>query len=250
MEAYSEFAKSYDLFMREIPYEMWCAYLTELLCREGVPDGLVAELGCGTGTMTELLAKKGYDMTGIDISEDMLGEALLKREKSGLPILYLNQDIRDFELYGTMAAIVSVCDTMNYIDEPEDFVGTLKLVNNYLDPGGVFIFDLKTEYFYKNCLGNATFADAEEDTAYIWDNEYDDETKINDYFLTLFTKEADGRYKRTEEEHIQRAYSLEEIRTFAKRSGLRFEAAYDAFTFEPPKADSERIYCVLKEQEK
>lgn len=250
MEAYSDFAKNYDLFMREIPYDAWCAYLSELLSAEGVRDGLVLELGCGTGNMTERLARKGYDMTGIDLSAEMLNEALIKREESGLPILYLQQDIRAFELYGTMAAVVSVCDTMNYLTEPEDFIETLRLVNNYLDPGGVFIFDLKTEFFYEHCLGNAAFGDAGDEAAYIWDNDYDPETKINDYLLTLFEQQPDGRYVRSEEEHVQRAYSLDEIRLFAKKSGLRFLKAYDAFTHEPPREDSERIYVILKEQGK
>ncbi|MBR6321383.1 MAG: class I SAM-dependent methyltransferase, partial [Lachnospiraceae bacterium] len=149
MEEYGRFAEVYDLLMEEIPYEDWCGYLTGLLRMHGVADGLVCELGCGTGTMTELLAKAGYDMTGIDSSEDMLQQAIQKREASGLSILYLLQDMREIELYGTMRAFVSVCDTMNYLTEPEDFLEVLKLVNNYLDPGGVFIFDLKTEHFFR-----------------------------------------------------------------------------------------------------
>ena len=105
MDAYTSFAEVYDMFMDNIPYEDWCGYLTSLLKEYGIDDGLVLDLGCGTGTLTELLAKEGYDMIGVDVSEDMLQEAIEKRAESGLPILYLLQDMREFELYGTVRAL-------------------------------------------------------------------------------------------------------------------------------------------------
>lgn len=250
MSEYGRFAEVYDLFMDEIPYKDWCGYLTGLLKEYGVDSGLLLELGCGTGTMTELLAKEGYDMTGIDSSEEMLQEALRKRDESGLPILYLLQDMREFELYGTMAGIVSVCDTMNYLLDREDFIDTLKLVNNYLDPKGVFIFDLKTEHYFRDVLGSRTEASSEEDAAYIWENFYDEEEKINTYGLTLFEKTENGLFERFYEDHEQCAYSVEEIRSMAEEAGMEFVAAYDAFTREPVKEDSERIYIVLRERGK
>ena len=145
MEAYTSFAAVYDMFMDNIPYEDWGAYVISLLREQGIEDGLILDLGCGTGSMTEILAREGYDMTGIDISPDMLQIAIEKRMESGADILYLNQDMREFELYGTVRAIVSICDSMNYLLEKEDLVKTLRLVNNYLDPEGIFIFDLNTE---------------------------------------------------------------------------------------------------------
>lgn len=140
MDAYSSFASVYDQFMDNVPYEEWAEYLTGLLGEYQVHDGLVLDLGCGTGSLTEILAKKGYDMIGIDNSEDMLQIAMEKRADSGLDILYLLQDMREFELYGTVAAVVSICDSMNYLTDYEDLVQTLKLVNNYLDPQGCFYF--------------------------------------------------------------------------------------------------------------
>lgn len=116
MDAYTSFAAVYDMFMDNIPYEEWCEYLTSLLQENGVLDGLLLDLGCGTGSLTELLAKKGYDMIGVDISGDMLQLAMEKRERSGADILYLLQDMREFELFGTVRAVVSICDSMNYID--------------------------------------------------------------------------------------------------------------------------------------
>ena len=146
MEAYSEFARVYDLFMDNIPYEEWCEYLVTLLKKYGVDDGLVLELGCGTGNISEALRHKGYDMIGIDNSEEMLSVAIEKSmevEDDTLPqSLYLCQDMREFELYGTVRAIVSICDSMNYITESEDLLEVFRLANNYLDPEGVFIFDI------------------------------------------------------------------------------------------------------------
>ena len=130
MEAYTSFARVYDTFMDNIPYEEWGKYLTALLEEYHVTEGLVLDLGCGTGTMTELLAAKGYDMIGVDYSEDMLEIAMEKRETSGHDILYLLQDMREFELYGTVGAVISICDSVNYITEEEDLEEVFRLVNN------------------------------------------------------------------------------------------------------------------------
>ena len=144
MEAYTNFAEVYDTFMDNVPYEQWTEYIKETLKEDGIVDGLVLELGCGTGSMTERLAEAGYDMIGVDNSADMLEIALDKREKSGRDILYLLQDMREFELYGTVRAIISACDCVNYVTEDEDLLQVFRLVNNYLDPEGLFLFDFNT----------------------------------------------------------------------------------------------------------
>lgn len=250
MEAYSGFAQVYDLFMDNVPYDDWCRYLTGLLKDWGVEDGLVLDLGCGTGAMTERLAAAGYDMIGVDNSEEMLEIAMEKRAASGRDILYLLQDMREFELYGTVRAVVSVCDSMNYILDLEDLTQVFRLVNNYLDPGGIFVFDLNTEYKYRQ-MRDETIAENREDGSFIWDNYYDEEERLNEYELAVFVKEGDqGLYRKYEETHYQRAYSLEEIRAAGERAGMEFLAAYDAFTREAPKADSERIYLVFRERGK
>ena len=247
MDAYTEFAKVYDLFMDNIPYEEWGAYLKGLLHENGVDDGLVLELGCGTGTMTEILAEAGYDMIGVDQSEEMLEEAARKREESGHEILYLCQDMREFELYGTVRAIVCVCDSMNYILEEEEVLGILtSAARNYLDYGGLFIFDLNTEYKYKEILGEQTIAENREESSFIWENYYDEDSHINEYNLTLFIKEHGDHYRKYEETHYQKSYSLDTIQKLAEMSGLELLHIYDAFTHEEPKADSERVYVVLR----
>ena len=150
MEAYSDFARVYDIFMDNVEYEKWAEYLIESLKEYGIEDGIVLELGCGTGVMTELLAESGYDMIGVDNSEEMLGEAMEKRAESGHEILYLEQDMREFELYGTVRAVVSVCDCMNYITEEDDLLTVFKLVNNYLDPDGIFYRNGMGDLIYKS----------------------------------------------------------------------------------------------------
>lgn len=250
MEAYKSFAQVYDLFMNDVPYEEWSRYLTELLQEYGIHEGLVLELGCGTGSMTELLAKSGYDMIGVDNSEDMLEIAMDKRVASGYDILYLLQDMRGFELYGTVKAVVSICDSLNYILKEEELLQVFKLVNNYLDPGGYFIFDLNTIYKYEQ-IGDSTIAENREEASFIWDNYYDEESCVNEYELAIFIPEGGrGLYRKYEEVHEQRGYRLDVIVKLLELSGMKFITAYDAFTHSEVKEDSERIYVIAQESGK
>ena len=246
MEAYSGFAKVYDLFMDNIPYEEWTDYVKELLAEEGIKDGILLDLGCGTGSVTELLAKAGFDMIGIDNSEEMLDIAMEKRYESGLDILYLLQDMREFELYGTVRGVVSICDSMNYILDDEDLLDVFKLVHNYLDNDGIFMFDMNTMYKYREILSDNTFAEDREESSFIWENFYDEEEEINQYDLSLFVQEEDGRYRKYEETHLQRAYEQNTVEELIKESGLELLHVYDAFTRELPAEDSQRIYYVCR----
>lgn len=249
MEAYTSFAVVYDTFMDNVPYEEWADYLWKLLREYGIADGLVLELGCGTGSMTELLASKGYDMIGVDNSGDMLELAMEKRIESGHDILYLLQNMQEFELYGTVRAVVSVCDSVNYVTDEEELTEVFRLVNNYLDPQGVFIFDFNTEYKYQEILGEQVIAEEREECSFIWDNYYDEEQKINEYELTLFvqSQEDPELYRKYQEVHYQRAYTLERIRNLIEKAGLRYVTAYDAYTKDAPLYTSERICVVAQE---
>lgn len=251
MDAYTSFAAVYDTFMDNIPYDEWGEYLKSLLREYGVQEGLVLELGCGTGNMTEILAESGYDMIGVDNAEEMLEIAMEKRTQSGQDILYLQQDMREFELYGTVKAIVSVCDSINYILEEEDLLQVFRLANNYLDPGGVLVFDFNTVYKYQEILGDQTIAENRDECSFIWDNYYYEEEKINEYELSLFIREEDSDlYRKYQETHFQKAYDLETIRQLVIQSGLEYITAYDAFTREAPTKTSERIYVIAKERGK
>lgn len=189
MEAYTSFAYVYDTFMDNVPYGEWARHIREKLCEHGVTDGIVLDLGCGTGTMTERLAGYGYDMIGVDNSEEMLELAMEKKTESGYDILYLLQDMRGFELYGTVRVVVSVCDSVNYITEPDELEEVFRLVNNYLDPKGIFLFDFNTVHKYRDVIGDSTIAEDRGVCSFIWDNRYYEKEQINEYDLTLFIAE-------------------------------------------------------------
>ena len=250
MEAYTGFAAVYDTFMDNVPYGEWCEYLAGLLKENGVESGLVLDLGCGTGSLTELLAARGYDMIGIDYSEEMLELAAGKRAESGQDILYLCQDMREFELYGTVRAVVSICDCINYITDPADLAEVFSLVNNYLDPGGLFIFDMNTIHKYQDVIGDTTIAEDREDGSFIWENSYDRENALNVYELALFLPREDGLYEKCEEEHVQKAYSIEAIKAMIVKAGMELVAVCDAYTHNPGDENCERLTFVAREHGK
>lgn len=248
MEAYTGFAMVYDEFMDNAPYLKWFKQTKQCLEQEGIYNGIVVDLGCGTGVLTEIFAKSGYDMIGIDISEDMLDIAIQKKDRSGLEILYLCQDMRKFELYGTCKAIICRCDSINYLRSWEELVEVFRLVNNYLDPKGLFLFDCNTIYKYEKVLAYNTFAENRENASFIWNNEYNTKTKCNQYDLTLYIKdEEEDIFYRFEETHIQRAFSLEEIKLAAKEVGLRWGYVRDADTDKDIAANTERYLIGLYE---
>lgn len=246
MEAYTAFAQVYDLFMDNVPYGEWCDYLISLLREYGIADGLVLDLGCGTGEATRRLSEGGYDMIGVDISCEMLQIA----KRKAPDILFLQQDLREFELYGTVRAAVSICDSMNYLLEYEELVQVLGLVNNYLDPGGIFIFDFNTLYLYREIIGNQTIAENRDEGSFIWENDFDEEKGINEYGLTFFVREEDGLYRKYTETHYQRSYPLPLICQAVQRAGMELIAVYDAFTKNPPREDSARLCVVAREKGK
>lgn len=220
MESYTNFAYVYDTFMDQEPYDQWADLVCGLLGRflpdteqasgagaaqenrfgeKGIGERtvderrIVVDLGCGTGKLTELLAARGYDMIGIDLSEDMLAIAQQRKEASGSSILYSLQDMREFELYGAAGAMVSVGDSINYLLEEEDLAAMFRCVERALLPGGVFVFDFKTVHLYRDVIGDRTIAEDRGGCAFIWDNYYDPETCINEYDLAIFVAEgADG----------------------------------------------------------
>ncbi len=271
MEAYTDFAEVYDELMDDTPYEEWCDFLMGIFRRYGVDSSgereekaddmsavseqtgknlrqernTVLDLGCGTGTLTELLARKGYDMIGVDNAEEMLRIAMDKRERSGLDILYLLQDMRELELYGTVGTVVSVCDSLNYLLAEEDIVQTFARVNNYLYPQGIFVFDFNTVYKYAEVIGDATIAENREDCSFIWENYYHEEQEINEYDLTVFVAEG-TLFRRFQEVHYQRGYRLEQMQAFLLQAGLEFLEAFDADTHGKVTAESERIYVVAR----
>lgn len=247
MDAYTSFAQVYDLFMDNVPYEEWGTYLVNLLKEHGIEDGLLLDLGCGTGKLTRIMENYGYDMIGVDNSYEMLDMA---KEHSNDSILYLLQDMREFELYGTVRAIYSACDSINYILEEDELREVFALANNYLDPGGLFVFDINSPYKYKELLAENTFAETREEGSFIWENYFDDEDGINEYDLTLYIKDDEERFLRFQEVHYQKCYELSMIKTLLEEAGLEFVAAYDAYTKDEVSEESEKILIIAREQGK
>ena len=270
MEAYTGFAEVYDLFMDTIPYEEWAQYVMQLLETNGISPKsdcpTIVDLGCGTGTFTEILANAGFQMIGIDNSEDMLVIANNKKfandsesqesdtdqdtnqdEESSLSsTIYSLQDMRDFAVPYPVAAVVCVCDSMNYIIEEEELIEVFQCVKEALDENGIFIFDMKTQHFFKDILGEQTIAENRDNAAFIWDNYYDEDESVNEYELAIFVEEENGLYRKYEETHVQRGYTIEEVRKALHLAGLEIINIYEAFTEKEPDAESERIYFVVK----
>lgn len=188
-ESYTDFAAIYDrLILEDINYNAIADYIEATLNRLGKKAELVCDLACGTGTLTDILSKRGYDMIGIDLSTEMLDIARRKNPD----ILFLNQDICAFELYGTVDALLCMTDSLNYIPEATDLFAIFKAAKTcYLNPGAPFIFDLNSPYKLKSVLGDNTFTYDSDDVFYVWENEYSPEEKCTDFYLTFFVKEGE-----------------------------------------------------------
>lgn len=244
MDAYTSFAQVYDLFMDNVPYEEWCDFLCRLLKAHHIEDGPVLDLGCGTGKMTRLMSERGYDMTGVDNSAEMLQIAAM--EPGDVPILYLLQDMQELELDGCVRAVYSACDCINYVLDEDELLAAFTGVYEYLEDEGVFIFDVNTSYKYTELLAENTFAESREEGSFIWDNFYDEETGINEYDLTLFIPEGEDLYRRFAETHYQRNYEIETLVQLLRKAGFAEIAIYDDYTDEPLKDTSERAVFVAR----
>lgn len=242
---YNEFADIYDR-LQEIDYTSFADYYESIFEKCSLRPELVLDLACGTGNITIPLAQRGYDMTGIDISESMLNIAADKARENELDILFIRQDMTEFELYGTVDAIICALDGVNYLVEDGQLDKLFALVKNYLNPGGVFIFDINSEYKLSCVLSNTTSVYDEENIYCVWESFYDEDERICSFNLDFFTETENGLYKRESEYQEERAYTVSEIREGAEKAGLIFEAAYADRSFETPADDTERIFVVLR----
>ncbi|MCD8218717.1 MAG: class I SAM-dependent methyltransferase [Clostridiales bacterium] len=257
MDIYSGFAEVYDTFMDNVPYGEWCDYICGILVEHGVTDGLVLDLGCGTGVMTRLLADRGYDMIGVDVSAEMLAIArsyediaLSDDDKSDSgkqrEIFYIQQDMRELELFGTVRAAVCLCDSLNYILEEEELRQVFSLVRRYLDPQGIFIFDMNTVYKYREILGETDICENRERECFTWENYFDEESAINEYVINIFKEAENGLYRRYEEVHYQKAYEVECVKRLLEETGLSLLAVYGEGSREVPEPECERVYFVAE----
>ena len=244
---YDLLAPYYDAINADIDYLKWADFIEEIFKNEcKIRPELVLDLGCGTGKMTIELANRGYDMTGIDYSPEMLDIARDEAEKKSHDILWLCQDMREFELYGTVDAAVCCLDCINHLEDEEDLDKCFDLVHNYLIPDGIFVFDINAKYKFEKIYSDNTYAMEEEGGMCVWENYYDSDSKICDFYITLFKECNDGRYERYDETQSERMYTLEEIKNALERNNLEFLHAFGDFDFTPGNDECERIYIVAK----
>lgn len=246
---YESFASVYDAFMDNIPYEEWSKYLLSLFHKCNITSGTLLELGCGTGSVIPYIHNAGFQILGLDISTDMLEVASDKLNGLSDTTLLL-EDMRDFDLDLKVNGIYCICDGMNYLLSEEDILSTFIQVKKHLLSDGVFIFDLKTEYFYREILGDQVFCDHQDNCSYTWENSFFEEDLVNQYDLTLFIKSDDSdMFRRYQETHHQKAYDLDTVIFLLKEAGFHSIEAYDAFTQNAIHEESERIYIIAKNGE-
>lgn len=232
---YSGFAYIYDeLILGDINYNEIADFIEDILPEK---NGPVLDLACGTGNLTTVLAQRGYDMIGIDASCDMLSVA---RQKNS-DILYLCQDMRALELSCKVDAAVCTTDSLNYLTNPCDLELVFKLVKKYLNQGAPFIFDMNSLYKLEHIIGNNTFTYDDGKVFYVWENQWDSEARTCEFFLNFFVKQKDGLYRRFDETHIQRAYSIDQVKQCLQRAGFCKIYVYDGYTKSFPHPQSQRI---------
>lgn len=242
---YQNFAYIYDQLMYDVDYAAWVDYLEKIFKKFSLEPQLVTDLGCGTGSLCIEMAKRGYDMIGIDLSEDMLSCAREKSGAQGLDLLFLHQDMTAFELYGTVDVLLCLMDSINYITNKREVKKVFKLVHNYLNPGGLFIFDINTRYKLEHTLGNNIFYEVGEDITYLWQNRYNKKTRTCEFDLTFFVREGEVHHK-YEELHREKVYEIQDMEEFIAESGLTLCGIFDELSFKPPAKDSQRLFFVCR----
>lgn len=244
-EGYSAIAEIYDKLNAEIDYRAWAAFAEKNFDRYlAVRPSLVLDLACGTGSMTVALSERGYDMIGVDGSEEMLSVAY--ERSAGKNILYLLQDMRRFELYGTVGAVTCCLDSLNYLTGEGDLEACFATVHNYLEPDGLFLFDVNTPYKFEKIYGDNSYI-LEDEGAYCgWQNEYDAASKLCRFYLSVFREDEDGRYFREDEEQHERCYSMDEIREALRRTGFEFLSVSADYDFGEISEKTERWYFAAR----
>ena len=241
---YNEFAVVYDELTDDVNYAKTVEYLEKIFEKHmDYKPKLMLELACGTGSVTSLLANKGYDMIGADLSEDMLNVA---REKCPESVLLLNQDMTEFELYGTVDVILCLLDSVNYVTDKDKLQKMFSLAHNYLEYGGLFIFDINSAYKLKNIIGENTFIRETEDIYSVWENEQNGE--FVKFCLNFFVKNEDDTYERFYEEHQERIYETSDIISMLEKAGFSDVKVLGDNSFNTPCEKEERIYFIAKKE--
>lgn len=247
MDSYKALAAVYDQLNGEVDYRAWGDFFERCFARYALSPTLLLDLGCGTGSMTLELARRGYDMIGVDASEEMLSRAMERMYSEGRSgILFLQQDMRELELYGTVGAVVSTLDCLNYLTGEGDLARVLSLVHNYLDPDGIFLFDVNTPYKFRHTYGNNAYVLEDETSLCAWQNDFDEQSALCHFYLSVFEEGADGRYTRNDEEQTERCYTREELYTALTDAGFTDISFFGDFDFNAPMERCERWYVAAR----
>ena len=240
MDAYHALAKSYDRLTNDVDYEATVEFYIEILRREGVKPRTCVDLACGTGSVTKLLAERGYDVIGVDLSEEMLTEAFQKVQDMENPPRFICQPLQ--ELYLPRGVDLAVCalDSLDYITNPDDCAEAIRRTYKALNPGGIFIFDVNTPEKLR-AMDGQVFLDEDDDVYCVWRGEFDEDTNICTYWMELFQREGEV-WQRSLEEHAEYAYSEVQLRGFLKAAGFTHIEVYADRKFEAPGAGEQRIY--------
>ncbi len=251
MEAeYGRFAAVYDTLMRGVNYDAWADYLVSLLTGQNVrPGDVVLDCACGTGELTIRLSKRGFVMTGVDRSEEMLAVAQKKARLAGQKIPFVCQDMRALSLHKPVSAIICACDGVNYLLTKKDVNAFLTSAYQALKPGGALLFDVSSAYKLECVLGNQTYGEDTAECAYLWQNAYDSESRLVEMNLSFFLPDGAGKYTRFTERHVQRAHTAEDLLEALGKAGFTNCRAYEAFTTNEVGAASERIQLAAVKQE-
>ncbi len=246
---YDLLAPFYDKVNGSLDYSAWADFIEKIVKREyhGTPE-LWLDLGCGSGRMTLELAERGHDMTGVDVSVEMLDIARSRAEEMGLSdrVLLLCQDMREFELYGTVDIAVSCLDCINHLTKLSDVKKCFSLVHNYLSDDGLFIFDVNGKYKFENIYADRYYVMEEDGVICMWQNDYNAVTKKCDFYITVMQECRDGRYERSDEMGTERMYTVSTLKNALSGCGFEFIGAYSDFAFGAGTDADERIYFVAR----
>lgn len=243
---YTEFAPIYDRLMQTVDYSAWAAYYDALLRKYVSPGGRVCECACGSGGLTVPLKRLGWQITGTDLSRDMLALAVVKAREAGLDIPFVRQDMCALHVHRPQDAVLCTCDGVNYLLDPRRVRRFFSAAYASLRPGGVLAFDVSTPFKLRNTLGDQTLGSAEEEISYIWQNAWHPRTRRVDMRLSFFVRQQDGRYVRVEEEQSQRAYTQEELMRWLAETGFCGIRIYGDCVMRAPGPEESRWHIVAR----
>ncbi len=246
---YQAFAELYDELMNDVDYESWADHYARLLSIYGIRGGKICECACGTGSLTLPLYRRGFQMTGVDVSQEMLWQAAQKSRKQGIAIPYVRQDMRALNLHRPMDAVLATCDGVNYLLTEEDLLSFFRAAARAIRPGGALVFDISTPYKLRNILCSGLLGEDREDITYLWQNTWHEKRKTVELDLVFFVRDENNRYRRIDERQHQRAWEMQELKDTLWRAGFRAVSMYGDYTLNAASEKNQRWHIAATRSE-